>query len=135
MGDAIRRVATEAAPAAIGPYAQAVRIEGGAMVFASGQIPLDPTTGELVGRTAAEQTRQVMANLRAVLAAAGATMDDVVRTTVYLVDLDDYAAVNAEYGRWFHPDRVPARAAVQVARLPRDARVEIDAIAVVPRQP
>jgi len=123
-------VSSDRAPAAIGPYSQAVR--AGGLVFCSGQIPLDPRTGELVAGDIGEQTRQVLRNLGAVLQAAGASLDDVVRTTVYLADLGDFAAMNAAYGEFFGQP-APARATVQAARLPRDARVEIDAIAVVDR--
>jgi len=123
-------VSSDRAPAAIGPYSQAVR--AGGLVFCSGQIALDPGTGELVAGGIGEQTRQVLRNLGAVLQAAGASPDDVVRTTVYLADLGDFAAMNAAYGEFFGQP-APARATVQAARLPRDARVEIDAIAVVDR--
>lgn len=124
-----RAISTPNAPAAIGPYSQAV-VAGG-FVFASGQIPLDPVTGEFVGATAAEQARQVLANLRAVLDAAGVTWDDVVKTTIYLVDLAEFAAVNAVYGEAF-TGTPPARATVQVAALPRGALVEIDCVAALP---
>jgi 2-iminobutanoate/2-iminopropanoate deaminase len=126
-------VRTSQAPAAIGPYSQAVVVpvgDGKKMVFCSGQIPLDPATGQLVDGDITEQTQQVLANLGAVLAAAGATFANVVRTTIFLADMDDFAAVNAAYGERFVAD-APARATVQAARLPRDARVEIDAIAIV----
>jgi 2-iminobutanoate/2-iminopropanoate deaminase len=119
-------VATTEAPAAIGPYSQAVA--SGDLVFLSGQIGLDPATGQLVvGGTEAE-TERVLANLGAVLTAAGLTFDNIVRTTIYLVDLADFARVNELYGRCFNPP-YPARATVGVAALPRGARVEIDAIA------
>jgi 2-iminobutanoate/2-iminopropanoate deaminase len=126
-------VRTSQAPAAIGPYSQAVVVpvgDGKKMVFCSGQIPIDPATGQLVDGDIAEQTQQVLANLGAVLAAVGATFAHVVRTTIFLADMDDFAAVNAAYGEKFVNDP-PARATVQAARLPRDARVEIDAIAIV----
>jgi 2-iminobutanoate/2-iminopropanoate deaminase len=125
-------ISTAQAPAAIGPYSQAVVVPIGParMVFCSGQIPLDPATGAMVDGDIAAQTRQVLANLAAVLTAAGAGFGDVVRTTIFLASMDDFAAVNAVYGERF-PTRPPARATVQAARLPRDARVEIDAIAVV----
>ncbi len=122
-----RRVATEAAPRAIGPYSQA--IEAGGLVFASGQIPIDPKTGEFVAGGVAEQTEQVLNNLSEVLRAAGCGLGDVVKTTVFLADMSDFAAMNEAYGRHFTADP-PARSTVQAARLPRDARVEIDAIAV-----
>src|SRR5918911_84293 len=121
-------VQTESAPQAIGPYSQAV-IAGG-FVFASGQIPLDPQTGEFVAGGVREQTEQVMRNLAAVLAAAGSSFAQVVKTTVYLADMNDFAAMNEVYGRYFQT-APPARATVQAARLPRDARVEIDLIALV----
>jgi len=126
-------VRTSQAPAAIGPYSQAVVVpvgDGKKMVFCSGQIPLDPATGQLVDGDITAQTEQVLANVGAVLAAAGATFAHVVRTTIFLADMDDFAAVNAAYGQKFVSE-APARATVQAARLPRDARVEIDAIAIV----
>ena len=119
---------TTAAPGAIGPYSQA--IAAGAYIFASGQIGLDPLTGELAGPSVEEQTRQVMANLAAVLAAAGSVFADVVKTTIFLVDMNDFAAVNAVYGESFEGAPPPARSTVAVAGLPRGARVEIDAIAL-----
>lgn len=126
-------VRTSQAPAAIGPYSQAVVVpigDGKKMVFCSGQIPLDPVTGELVDGDITAQTAQVLANLGAVLAAAGATFGHVVRTTIFLADMGDFATVNAVYGERFMSD-APARATVQAAKLPRNARVEIDAIAIV----
>jgi len=122
-------VSTEAAPAAIGPYSQAIR--SGDLVFLSGQIPLDPATGDLVSGGIEEQTRRVMNNLGAVLAAAGASFENVVKTTIYLADLGDFAAVNGVYASYFGQP-APARATVQVAALPKGARVEIDATARVP---
>lgn len=119
-------VKTEKAPQAIGPYSQAVR--AGGFVFASGQIPLDPRTGEFVEGGIAEQTEQVLRNLAAVLEAAGTGLDRVVKTTVFLADMNDFAAMNEVYGRYFSGN-APARATVEAARLPRDARVEIEAIA------
>jgi 2-iminobutanoate/2-iminopropanoate deaminase len=123
----MRAIASPHAPAAIGPYSQAV--QAGGLVFCSGQIPLDPQTGALVEGTIGVQTDRVMNNLKAVLEAAGLGFADVVRTTIYLVDLGDFAAVNEAYGAWFGPTP-PARATVQVSALPKGARVEIDAIAV-----
>ena len=120
-------VKTKQAPQAIGPYSQAVR--AGGFVFASGQIPLDPQTGEFVAGGVAEQTEQVLRNLSAVLEAAGASLDRVVKTTVFLADMNDFVAMNEVYGRYFRED-APARATVEAARLPRDARVEIEAIAM-----
>ena len=119
-------IATEHAPKAIGPYSQAV--DFGGLVFLSGQIPLDPATGNLVTGGAAEQTRQVMENLGAVLHAAGVGYAEVLRSTIYLTNLEDFAKVNEVYGSYF-PTEPPARATVQVAALPRGASVEIDMIA------
>lgn len=121
-------ITTADAPAAIGPYSQAIRV--GNMVFTSGQIPLHPQTGEIVGATAAEQARQVLQNLQAVLQAAGASLQNVVKTTIFLTDLGQFAAVNAVYAEFF-PDNPPARSTVQVAALPRGVQVEIEAVAVV----
>jgi len=123
-----RVVATDSAPRAIGPYSQAV-VAGG-FLFCSGQIPLDPESGILVSGTVADETRRVLENLRAVLAAAGLGLDAVVRTTVYLTDLADFPVVNQVYAEFF-PAPSPARSTVQVAALPRQARVEIDAIAAL----
>lgn len=125
----MKTVSTSDAPAAIGPYSQAVVAQG--LVFCSGQIALDPASGTLVGAgDVAAQTRQVLRNLRAVLEAAGSSMDRVVKCTVFLKSMDDFATMNAVYAEAFGDAR-PARAAVQVSRLPRDVDVEIDAIAVV----
>ncbi len=125
-------VRTSSAPAAIGPYSQAVTVSigGQRMIFCSGQIALDPATGVLVKGDVAAQTRQVLENLGAVLAAAGAGFAHIVKTTIFLADMADFAAVNELYAEKFLHDP-PARATVQAAKLPRDARVEIDAIAVV----
>src|SRR4029450_666632 len=120
-------IATDRAPQAIGPYSQAVR--AGTHVFCSGQIPIDPATGLIIDGDISVQTRQVLTNLSQVLAAAGASLDQVVKTTVYLADMDDFAAMNAVYGTFFSSP-APARSTVRSARLPRDARVEIDVIAV-----
>lgn len=120
-------VRTDAAPAAIGPYSQAVSVPG--TVYLSGQIGLDPSTGELVGGGVGAEARRVMANLEAVLRAAGVGFEDVVKTTIYLADLADFAEVNEVYGASFG-DPKPARSTVQVAGLPKGARVEIDAVAV-----
>jgi 2-iminobutanoate/2-iminopropanoate deaminase len=119
-------VSTENAPGAIGPYSQAIKANG--MVFCSGQIPIDPATGQFVSDDVAEQTEQVFKNLEAVLKAAGTGLDNVVKTTVFLADMNDFTAMNEVYGRWFSENK-PARATVQAARLPRDARVEIECIA------
>jgi 2-iminobutanoate/2-iminopropanoate deaminase len=119
-------VSSDSAPKAIGPYSQAIR--AGSFIFVSGQIPLDPATGAMVDGDIAAQTHRVFANLGAILHAAGASFEHVVRTTVYLADMDDFAAVNEIYGTYFSSP-APARATVQAARLPKDARVEIDLIA------
>ena len=121
-----RAVSSESAPRAIGPYSQAVR--AGSLLFVSGQIPLDPTTGAMVDGDIGAQTHQVFANLRAILEAAGGSFDNVVRATVYLADMNDFATVNEIYGTYFSTP-APARATVQAARLPKDARLEIDLIA------
>src|SRR5947207_7627831 len=121
-------IATEEAPRAIGPYSQAVR--AGNFVFASWQIPIDPATGEFVPGGIAEQTAQVLKNLTALFAAAGVGLNQIVKTTVFLADMNDFTAMNEVYGRFFS-EAPPARATVQAARLPRDAKVEIEAIAVV----
>jgi 2-iminobutanoate/2-iminopropanoate deaminase len=117
------------APQAIGPYSQAIR--AGQLLFLSGQIPLDPATGEVVSGDVRTQARRVLDNMGAVLAAAGVSFDAVVKTTVFLTDLSDFAAVNEVYATAF-ADPAPARSTVQVSRLPRDVRVEIDAIAILP---
>jgi 2-iminobutanoate/2-iminopropanoate deaminase len=121
-------IVTDQAPSAIGPYSQAVR--AGNFIFASGQIPIDPATGQFVAGGIAEQTEQVLKNLTALFAAAGVGLDHVVKTTVFLADMDDFVAMNEVYGRFFSTAE-PARATVQAARLPRDAKVEIEAIAVL----
>jgi len=125
-----KTVQTDNAPAAIGPYSQAIVAEGQRMIFCSGQIALKPETMEITGATAAEQCRQVMQNLTAVLEAAGANCSHVVKTTIYLADMNDFGAVNDVYAEYFL-SKPPARATVEVSRLPKDVRVEIDAIAVV----
>jgi len=121
-------ISTENAPGAIGPYSQAVR--AGNLVFCSGQIPLDPQTGEFVSDDIAEQTRQVLKNLNAVLEAAGTSLSNVVKTTVFLSDMNDFVKMNEIYAEFFGENK-PARATVQAARLPRDAKVEIECIALV----
>jgi 2-iminobutanoate/2-iminopropanoate deaminase len=121
-------VSTDNAPAAIGPYSQAVRC--GNLLFCSGQIPLDPATGEVVSGGITEQAVQVMSNIKAVLAAAGAGFDAVVKTTIFLVDMADFAAVNAVYGEAF-PGHKPARSTVAVKSLPRNVLLEIEVIAAV----
>ena len=122
-------VSTKNAPAAIGPYSQGITASG-TMVFVSGQIPIDPATGSVVSDDVSSQTRQVLKNISAVLEAAGANLENVVKTTVFLYDMNDFAAMNAVYSEFFATNP-PARAAVQVARLPKDVRVEIEAIAVI----
>ena len=122
-------VTSTGAPAAIGPYSQAVRT--GDLLFVSGQVPIDPRTGELVRGDVAAQTQRVLQSLDAIVRAAGATLDDVVKTTVYLADMNDFVAMNRVYATWF-ADPAPARAAVQAARLPKDAQIEIDAIVRLP---
>ena len=121
-------IATENAPGAIGPYSQAVK--AGNMVFCSGQIPIDVATGEFVSDDVAEQTGQVLTNLSAVLEAAGTSLNNVVKTTVFLADMNDFTAMNEVYAEFFSENK-PARATVQAARLPKDARVEIECIALV----
>lgn len=124
----IEPVATDRGPKAIGPYSQAIRANG--FVFLSGQIPLDPKTQQVVEGDAATQTERVLENLRGVVEAAGSSLQHVVKTTVFLADMNDFAAMNEVYGRYFskHP---PARSTVQVSRLPKDVRVEIDLIALL----
>jgi 2-iminobutanoate/2-iminopropanoate deaminase len=124
----LEKIFTPNAPAPIGPYNQAVR--SGDFVFCSGQIPLDPVSGEIVPGDVAAQTRQVMKNVEAVLTAADATFASVVKTTIFLIDMNDFAAVNAVYGEYFH-DTPPARSTVAVAGLPRGSRVEIEVTALL----
>lgn len=119
-------IQTKNAPAAIGPYSQAVQV--GDLLFVSGQIPLDPKTGELVKGSIADETRRVLENLKAILEAAGSGFGDVVKTTIFLKDMNSFSTVNEVYGTYF-PQPFPARATVEVARLPRDVNVEIEAIA------
>ena len=119
-------ISTDKAPGAIGPYSQAIKVSD--LVFCSGQIPIDPATGEFVSQDVAEQTKQVLRHLSAVLEAAGSGLDKVVKTTVFLADMGDFAAMNDVYAEFFSENK-PARATVQAARLPRDARVEIECIA------
>jgi 2-iminobutanoate/2-iminopropanoate deaminase len=121
-------VSTDQAPGAIGPYSQAVKTDS--LVFVSGQLPLNPETGELVTDDIAAETRQSMENLKAILEAAGSGMDRVVKATVFIADMDDFPAINAVYGEYFQGDP-PARACVEVARLPKDARVEVEAVALL----
>jgi 2-iminobutanoate/2-iminopropanoate deaminase len=121
-------VSTDKAPGAIGPYSQAVKTD--TMVFVSGQLPLNPATGELVTNDIAAETRQSMDNVKAILEAAGSSLAQVVKTTVFIADMDDFPAINAVYDTYFDSDP-PARACVEVARLPKDARVEVEAVALL----
>ena len=121
-------VQTDTAPKAIGPYSQAIK--AGGFLFVSGQIPIDPASGQFVSGGITEQTEQVMKNLSAVLEAAGSGLERVVKATVFLADMDEFVAMNQVYGKYFSSNP-PARATVEVARLPRDARVEIDVIALI----
>lgn len=123
-------VSTNKAPTALGPYSQAIKVTGGSLLFCSGQIALDPTSGELVGETAAEQCQQVMENLKAIIEAAGSDMDHVVKTTIFLADINDFGSVNGVYGAYFGADP-PARATAECSGLPKGARVEIDAIVML----
>ncbi|MCG3159696.1 MAG: 2-iminobutanoate/2-iminopropanoate deaminase [Acidobacteria bacterium] len=120
-------IQTDRAPQAIGPYSQAIKANG--LVFASGQIPLDPATMQIVEGGVREQTERVLDNLKAVLDAAGSSLDRVVKTTVFLADMNEFAAMNEIYAKYFSATK-PARATVQVARLPRDVKVEIDVVAL-----
>jgi len=122
-------VVTEKAPAAVGPYSQAIRVDN--TVFTSGQIAIDPATGRLVEGDIRVQTRQVLTNLKAILEAAGSGLEHVIKTTVYLANLDDFPAMNQVYAEFF-PDAPPARSTIQAARLPMGALLELEAIAVVP---
>ena len=122
-----KAIQTKSAPKAIGPYSQAIATDG--MIFASGQIPIDPATGELNTGSIEEQTRLVLNNLKAVMDEGGCTLDDVVKCTVFLEDMNDFSRMNAVYAEFFNPP-YPARAAVQVARLPKEVKIEIEAIAV-----
>jgi 2-iminobutanoate/2-iminopropanoate deaminase len=119
-------IATASAPKAVGPYSQAIR--AGSLVFVSGQVPIDPVTGNLIEGDIVAQTRRAFQNVGEILKAGGASFDHVVKTTVFLADMNDFAAMNEVYGTFFAPP-FPARATVQVARLPRDARIEVDVIA------
>ena len=121
-------IKTSNAPAALGPYSQAIKV--GDFVYTSGQVAIDPATGEFIGGGIAEQTDRVLKNVSAVLEAAGSSLDQVVKTLVFLADMDDFAAMNDVYGKFF-PGAPPARSTVQAARLPKDARVEIEAVALV----
>jgi 2-iminobutanoate/2-iminopropanoate deaminase len=120
-------ISSPGAPKAIGPYSPAIR--AGQLLFVSGQVPIDPATGDMVTGGIADQTRRVLDNIGELLLAAGRSFGDVARTTVFLADMNDFATMNAVYGEYF-AEPYPARATVQVARLPKDARVEIDVIAI-----
>ena len=123
-------VKTAHAPSAIGPYSQAIKISAGTFLFTAGQIPLDPATGQMVAGDIKVQTRRVLENVQAILQAAGATLAQVVKTTVFLIDLGEFAAMNEVYGEYFSQDP-PARSTVEVRALPRGAKVEIETIAIV----
>ncbi|MBR0598307.1 RidA family protein [Sinanaerobacter chloroacetimidivorans] len=122
-------VSTTAAPAAIGPYSQGNIF--GNLIFTSGQVPLDPATGEIVGTNIEEQTEQVLKNVKAILEAAGTSMDKVLKTTVFIKNMNDFAAMNAVYAKYFTEGSYPSRSAVEVARLPKDVLVEIETIAYI----
>lgn len=123
-------IKTANAPAAIGPYSQAIKAAAGKMIFTAGQIPLDPATGRLIEGDISMQTRRVLENVKAILAASGATLANVVKTTVFMIDLGEFAAMNEVYGEFF-PANPPARSTVEVKALPRGARVEIETMAVL----
>jgi 2-iminobutanoate/2-iminopropanoate deaminase len=123
-------IKTSKAPAAIGPYSQAIKIAAGKIIFTAGQIALDPATGRLIEGDIAAQTRRVLENIKAILAAAGAQLENVVKTTVFMADLGEFAAMNEVYGEFF-PANPPARSTVEVKALPRGAKVEIEATAVL----
>lgn len=126
-----KAIHTDKAPKAIGPYSQAIVANG--FIFVSGQIPLDPEKGEIVGSTIEEQAHQVFKNIKAILEEAGSSLAEVVKATVYLADLNDFARMNAVYAQYF-PEPYPARAAFQVARLPRDVKIEVEVIALAPAE-
>lgn len=121
-------ISTDRAPSAIGPYSQAVRIQAGDLIFTAGQLPMDPESGTLIDGDIEAQTARVLENIKAVLEAAGSGLDQVVKTTVFLKDMDDFPRMNTIYGTFFK-ENPPARSAVEVSRLPRDARIEIECIA------
>jgi 2-iminobutanoate/2-iminopropanoate deaminase len=122
-------ISTDRAPAAIGPYSQGI-VAGGTLIFTAGQLPLHPASGEIVGEDIAEQTHQALKNLTAVLEAAGSSLQQVIKTTVFLQSMDDFTVMNAVYAQYFG-DAPPARSAVEVSRVPKGARVEIEAVALV----
>jgi 2-iminobutanoate/2-iminopropanoate deaminase len=123
-------IVTPNAPGAVGPYSPAVAFEGGKMLYVSGQIAINPADGQVLDGTAAEQTERILKNLRALLEAAGTGMDRVLKTTVFLIDMNDFAAMNEVYAQHF-PGVKPARSTIEVRRLPKDVRVEIEAIAAL----
>lgn len=120
-------IKTDKAPAAIGPYSQAVEVNG--MVYTSGVIPADPETGKITGSTAADQAEQVFSNLKNLVEASGASMENIIKTVVFIKDMEDFAAINGVYAKYF-PQPYPARSCVEVARLPKDVLLEVEAIAV-----
>ncbi len=122
-------IRTDKAPAAIGPYSQGI-VVGGTLLYTAGQLPMDPKTGQIVGEDTAAQTRQALTNLQAILEAAGSSLNQVVKTTVFLQSMNDFAAMNEVYAQFF-AENPPARSAVEVAKLPKGARVEIEAVALV----
>ncbi|MBY8996349.1 MAG: RidA family protein [Candidatus Thorarchaeota archaeon] len=124
----LERVSTDSAPKAIGPYSQGIKANG--FVFCSGQIPTNPETGELVTGSITDQTRQALSNIKAVIEAAGSSMDKIVKCSVFLKNMDDFSEMNSEYAKWFS-DPPPARAGFEVARLPKDVDIEIEAIALL----
>lgn len=125
-------IQTDRAPAPVGPYNQAIAASG-QLLFVAGQIPLNPQTGEIVGNDdVAQQTEQALANIQAILEEAGTSLENVVKTTVFLADMNDFAAMNAVYAQAFNDATAPARACVEVSRLPKDVRVEIECIAIIP---
>lgn len=124
----LERVSTDNAPKAIGPYSQGIKANG--FIFCSGQIPANPSTGEMVTGSITDQTKQSLSNVKGVIEAAGSSLDKVVKCTVFLKNMDDFSEMNAEYAKWFG-DPPPARAAVEVARLPKDVDIEIEAIALL----
>ncbi len=123
-------IKTDKAPAAIGPYSQAIRIKCGTLVFCSGQIPINPKTGEMVGKTSAEQCKQVMDNIAELLRAAGSDITKILKSTIFLTDLKDFAPVNEMYSTYFTNDP-PARSTVEVSHLPRDSKIEIEVVAYI----
>ncbi len=124
-------IQTDKAPQAIGPYSQGIVFKGGALLFTAGQIPVDPSSGEIVTNEIQEQTRQALLNLKAVLEAGGSELSHVIKTTVFLKNMNDFASMNSVYAEFF-PENPPARSAVEVARLPKDVLIEIECVASIP---